>query len=151
MHCTKPHDGIVTRKPAEIKKAFCFLLRAKMKTNGSHSGHIQVDRQTIETALHDEVAAPPAPPFHVPPSSSTEEALGNEEKAEIMSSGRKQQLPAVHKKKEGNAELESLDSILDNFLITTTSSAVDEQLPSQMDVSNPRSVHFITLSWMVNY
>jgi hypothetical protein len=28
-----------------------------MKTNGSHSGHIRVDRQTIETALDDEVAS----------------------------------------------------------------------------------------------
>ena len=28
-----------------------------MKTNGSQSSHIQVDRQTIETALDDEVPA----------------------------------------------------------------------------------------------
>ena len=30
-----------------------------MKTNGSQSSHIQVDRQTIETALDDEVASYP--------------------------------------------------------------------------------------------
>ena len=33
--------------------------RLKMKTNGSQSSHIQVDRQTIETALDDEVASYP--------------------------------------------------------------------------------------------
>ena len=37
-----------------LTPGFC---RAKMKTNGSQSSHIQVDRHTIETALDDEVAA----------------------------------------------------------------------------------------------
>ena len=69
-----------------------------MKTNGSLSGHSQVDRQTIETALDDEVS-----PFR-----------GGNEGQMIKNNKRK----AAH---AGNENSPDLLDILDNFLITTSS------------------------------
>ena len=65
-----------------------------MKTNGSLSGHNQVDRHTIETALDDEVFSGG--------NEATNKAKGKRGKAKT-------------------GEQDDLLDILDNFLITTSS------------------------------
>ena len=81
------------------------FLRVKMKTNGSLRGHNQVaDRQTIETALHDE-----GPPYqqHTTCSNEPPSNKGTPKMANI-------------KKRNGkNGTDEDILDILDNFLITT--------------------------------
>ena len=112
-----------------LTPGFC---RAKMKTNGSQSSHIQVDRQTIETALDDEVAE----------TAASFANNGNESKTCSRVKRRKLNgkttMPA--------AESEDLLDILDNFLITTSSNAESSSEPQQQFSSHPRSESITNVS-----
>ena len=112
-----------------------------MKTNGSQSSHIQVDRQTIETALDDEVVARSFPNTTIAISKG-----GNEEKVATTVSNavetmrvvrtRKQQPPTTttsSRENGGHQETDLLD-ILDNFLTSNPDNETFTE--SQMDVSS---------------
>ena len=89
-----------------------------MKTNGSLSGHNQVDRHTIETALDDEV----------------------------FSSGNEANNKAKGKRgKAKTGEQDDLLDILDNFLITTSNAAAAAATPEHFS-SHPRSESITNVS-----
>ena len=89
-----------------------------MKTNGSLSGHNQVDRHTIETALDDEVFSGG--------NEATNKAKGKRGKAKT-------------------GEQDDLLDILDNFLITTSSNAESSSEQQQFS-SHPRSESITNVS-----
>ena len=116
---------------------FCFsshawLCRAKMKTNGSQCSHIQVDRQTIETALDDEVEAS----F---PNSNEGKTNAASRVKRRKPNGKTRQMEAVQP-----AESEDLLDILDNFLITTSNAAA-AATPEHFS-SHPRSESITNVS-----
>ena len=85
-----------------------------MRTNGSQSGHIQVDRQTIETALDDEGAG----------SARQEATPGSTNQDE------------KHKKKVLALQPDLLD-ILDNFLITPSNPDETSLATASSSAANP--------------
>ena len=89
-----------------------------MRTNGSQNGHIQVDRQTIETALDDEGAGS-ARSQEATPTCNTNQAEKHKKKALVL-----QQQPP------------DLLDILDNFLITP-SNPDEPSLVASSSVANP--------------
>ena len=112
-----------------------------MKTNGSQSSHIQVDRQTIETALDDEVVARSFPNTTIAVSKG-----GNEEKVATTVSNAVETMRVVRTRKQqpsttttssrengGHQETDLLD-ILDNFLTSNPDNETFAE--SQMDVSS---------------
>ena len=128
---------------------FCFsshawLCRAKMKTNGSQSSHIQVDRQTIETALDDEVGA------SFPNNSGNETKTCSRVKRR-KPNGKTVSATTAHPPTPGPAtaaapESEDLLDILDNFLITTSSNAESSSESQQQFSSHPRSESITNVS-----
>ena len=128
---------------------FCFsshawLCRAKMKTNGSQSSHIQVDRQTIETALDDEV------PASFPNNNGNETKTCSRVKRR-KPNGKTVSAATAHPPTPGPAttaapESEDLLDILDNFLITTSSNAESSSEPQQQFSSHPRSESITNVS-----
>ena len=113
-----------------------------MKTNGSQSSHIQVDRQTIETALDDEVAAS----F---PNNSNETKTCSRVKRRKPNGKTVYAAAASPPPGPANAaapESEDLLDILDNFLITTSSNAESSSEPQQQFSSHPRSESITNVS-----
>ena len=104
-----------------------------MKTNGSQCSHIQVDRQTIETALDDEVEAS----F---PNSNEGKTNAASRVKRRKPNGKTRQMEAVQP-----AESEDLLDILDNFLITTSNAAAAAATPEHFS-SHPRSESITNVS-----
>ena len=127
---------------------FCFsshawLCRAKMKTNGSQSSHIQVDRQTIETALDDEVPASfPNNGNETKTCSRVKRRKPNGKTVSAASAAHPPPGPAT----TAAPESEDLLDILDNFLITTSSNAESSSEPQQQFSSHPRSESITNVS-----
>ena len=121
-----------------------------MKTNGSQSSHIQVDRQTIETTLDDEVAGTAVASFS---NNNNENKTCSRLKRRKLNgkmalasaapapSVTPPPLPATVA-----AESEDLLDILDNFLITTSSNAESSSEPQQQFSSHPRSESITNVS-----
>ena len=97
-----------------------------MRTNGSQNGHIQVDRQTIETALDDEGAGGASVirrSQEATPSGNTNQTEKPKKKAVAL---QPQQPP-------------DLLDILDHFLITPSNPEETSSLVASSAVANPIS------------
>ena len=116
-----------------------------MKTNGSQSSHIQVDRQTIETALDDEVGA------SFPNNSGNETKTCSRVKrrkpnGKTVSAAAAAPTPPGPATTAAAPESEDLLDILDNFLITTSSNAESSSESQQQFSSHPRSESITNVS-----
>ena len=111
-----------------------------MKTNGSQSSHIQVDRQTIETALDDEVAA--SFPNETKTCTRVKRRKPNGKTVSAAPAAPPPPGPAT----AAAPESEDLLDILDNFLITTSSNAESSSEPQQQFSSHPRSESITNVS-----
>ena len=81
-----------------------------MKTNGSQSSHIQVDRQTIETALDDEVASYPHLNTVVATSEAARGGGCNEEKVGSTSASPNAEMMRPKRKQHSESHSSSLIS-----------------------------------------
>lgn len=111
-----------------------------MKTNGSHNAHIQVDSQTIETALDDE-ALPPTVVHNEAKRPAVTPPMGNVASKRRKVSSQQQNGETTN---TISSSSEDLLDILDNFLITTASSTEAPTAFSTSNLSAPSRSESIT-------